>query len=167
MGLEYSSVDRGTLSIRMQTSDGSSQRRTPCQTAKTTTKRSFLPACGCCRTDRVAMSYRGPGASAEATCHFATRLAVSGTELGLHGRQGQSYFDEAGLDVEVGPGRGSGSTAQLVSSKATSVRFCRRICGRQHVFKGMNITMVASIYRRNPLHKLSSRNFRHSVHQGP
>ena len=30
----------------------------------------------------------------------------------------KGYYEQAGLNVEIGPGKGSGSTAQLVASKA-------------------------------------------------
>jgi NitT/TauT family transport system substrate-binding protein len=62
----------------------------------------------------------------------------------------KGYYDEAGLNVDIGPGRGSGSTAQLVASKATMFGFSDGYVVGNSVAKDMNITMVASIYRRNP-----------------
>jgi len=62
----------------------------------------------------------------------------------------KGYYDEAGLNVDLGPGRGSGSTSQLVASKATMVGFADGFVVGAGVAKGMDIVMVAAIYRRNP-----------------
>ena len=62
----------------------------------------------------------------------------------------KGFYREAGLNVELGPGKGSGSTAQLVASKATQFGFSDGFVIGNSVSKGMNIHAVAGIYRRNP-----------------
>ena len=62
----------------------------------------------------------------------------------------KGYYRDAGLNVEIGPGKGSGSTAQLVASKATQFGFADGFVVGNSVSKGMNVKMVAAIYRRNP-----------------
>ncbi len=62
----------------------------------------------------------------------------------------RGLYTEAGLDVTIGPGKGSGSTAQLVAAKADMIGFADGYVVGNSVTKGMNIKMVASIYRRNP-----------------
>lgn len=62
----------------------------------------------------------------------------------------KGYYKEAGLDVEIGPGKGSGSTAQLVASKATQFGFADGYVVGNSVTKGLAIKNVGSIYRRNP-----------------
>ena len=37
--------------------------------------------------------------------------------------QDKGFYREVGLNVDIGPGKGSGSTAQLVASKATQFGF--------------------------------------------
>jgi NitT/TauT family transport system substrate-binding protein len=64
--------------------------------------------------------------------------------------QEKGFYREVGLDVEVGPGKGSGSTAQLVASKATQFGFSDGYVVGNSVAKGLAIKMVASVYRRNP-----------------
>jgi NitT/TauT family transport system substrate-binding protein len=64
--------------------------------------------------------------------------------------QTKGFYRSVGLDVEIGPGKGSGSTAQLVASKATEFGFSDGYVVGNSVSKGLNIRMVASIYRRNP-----------------
>jgi NitT/TauT family transport system substrate-binding protein len=62
----------------------------------------------------------------------------------------KGYYEQAGLNVEIGPGKGSGSTAQLVASKATQFGFADGFVAGAGVSKGMGIKMVAGIFRRNP-----------------
>ncbi len=62
----------------------------------------------------------------------------------------KGYYDQAGLNVEIGPGKGSGSTAQLVASKASQFGFADGFVVGAGLSKGMSIKMVAGIFRRNP-----------------
>jgi NitT/TauT family transport system substrate-binding protein len=62
----------------------------------------------------------------------------------------KGFYAEAGLNVDIGPGKGSGSTAQLIASKAAQFGFSDGFVVGLSVSKGMNIRTVASIYRRNP-----------------
>src|ERR1700757_2317084 len=64
--------------------------------------------------------------------------------------QEKGFYKQAGLNVEIGPGKGSGSTAQLVASKATQFGFADGYVVGNAVSKGMNIRAVAGLYRRNP-----------------
>src|SRR4029434_4401510 len=62
----------------------------------------------------------------------------------------KGFYDEAGLNVDIGPGKGSGSTAQLIASKASQFGFADGFVVGNSVSKGMSIRMVAGIFRRNP-----------------
>ena len=62
----------------------------------------------------------------------------------------KGFYKEAGLNVDIGPGKGSGSTAQLVASKATQFGFADGFVVGNSVAKGLSIRTVAGIYRRNP-----------------
>jgi NitT/TauT family transport system substrate-binding protein len=73
-----------------------------------------------------------------------------GPNVGFIVAKDMGYYESAGLDVSVGPGRGSGSTAQLVATKDTQFGFSDGYVVGNSVAKGMNIRMVASVYRRNP-----------------
>ncbi len=64
--------------------------------------------------------------------------------------QTKGFYKDVGLDVDIGPGKGSGSTAQLVASKATQFGFSDGYVVGNSVANGLNIKMVASVYRRNP-----------------
>ena len=73
-----------------------------------------------------------------------------GPNAGFMVAKDRGFYSEAGLDVTIGPGKGSGSTAQLVASKADMIGFADGFVVGNSVAKGMNIKMVASIFRRNP-----------------
>src|ERR1700751_2086945 len=73
-----------------------------------------------------------------------------GPNAGFLVAQDKGFYEQAGLNVEIGPGRGSGSTAQLVASKATQFGFADGYVVGNAVSKGMNIKAVAGLYRRNP-----------------
>lgn len=62
----------------------------------------------------------------------------------------KGFYERAGLDVTVSPGKGSGSTALLTANKDTQFGFADGYVLGNSVTKGMNITMVASVFRRNP-----------------
>lgn len=73
-----------------------------------------------------------------------------GPNVGFIVAKEKGYYQQAGLDVSIGPGKGSGSTAQLTANKDAQFGFSDGYVVGNGVSKGMNITMVGSIYRRNP-----------------
>ena len=73
-----------------------------------------------------------------------------GPNAGFMVAQDKGFYEQVGLNVEVGPGKGSGNTAQLVASKATQFGFADGYVVGNGVSKGMNIRAVAGLYRRNP-----------------
>jgi NitT/TauT family transport system substrate-binding protein len=68
-----------------------------------------------------------------------------GTNVGFLVAHEQGYFREAGLDVAVSSGKGSGSTAQLVASKATQIGFSDGYVVGNGIAKGMTITHPSAI----------------------
>ena len=81
---------------------------------------------------------------------FRLDWVYQGPNAGFMLAHDKGYYMQAGLNVEIGPGKGSGSTAQLVASKATQFGFADGFVVGNSVSKGMNIRTVAGIYRRNP-----------------
>jgi NitT/TauT family transport system substrate-binding protein len=73
-----------------------------------------------------------------------------GPNSGFVVAQDKGFYEQVGLNVNVGPGKGSGSTAQLVASKATQFGFADGYVVGNGVSKGMSIRAVAGLYRRNP-----------------
>lgn len=107
---------------------------------------------------RLASSFAGlalplaRSARAQAKRKVTVRLdwIYQGPNAGFVVAQEKGFYEQAGLDVEVGPGKGSGNTAQLVASKATQFGFADGYVVGNGVSKGMNIRAVAGLYRRNP-----------------
>jgi NitT/TauT family transport system substrate-binding protein len=107
---------------------------------------------------------RGAGIAGLATLplaragHAQTKRQVSvrldwihqGPNAGFVVAKDKGLYEQAGLNVEVSPGTGSGNTAQLVASKATQFGFADGYVVGNGVSKGMNIRAVAGLYRRNP-----------------
>jgi NitT/TauT family transport system substrate-binding protein len=73
-----------------------------------------------------------------------------GPNAGFMVAKDKGFYEQAGLNVEVSPGTGSGNTAQLVASKATQFGFADGYVVGNGVSKGLNIRAVAGLYRRNP-----------------
>jgi ABC-type nitrate/sulfonate/bicarbonate transport system substrate-binding protein len=92
----------------------------------------------------------GPANAQKRDVSFRLDWLYQGPNSGFMVAKDKGYYDEAGLNVEMGPGRGSGSTSQLVASKAAMIGFADGFVVGAGVAKGMDIVMVAAIYRRNP-----------------
>ncbi len=73
-----------------------------------------------------------------------------GSNAGFIIAREMGFYRDAGLDVTVGPGKGSGNTAQLVASKATQVGFSDGYTCGNGISKGMAIKTIGSIFRRAP-----------------
>ncbi len=73
-----------------------------------------------------------------------------GPNTGFMVAKDKGFYDEVGLNVDLGPGKGSGSTAQLIASKAAMFGFADGYVVGAGVSKGMNIVTVGAVYRRNP-----------------
>jgi NitT/TauT family transport system substrate-binding protein len=73
-----------------------------------------------------------------------------GPNVGFMVAHEKGFYRDAGLDVDITSGKGSGSTAQLVASKATQIGFADGYVVGNGVAKGMAIKTVGSIYRKNP-----------------
>jgi NitT/TauT family transport system substrate-binding protein len=115
-----------------------------------TSRRQFLRHAGAA-AGLMAVPLARP-AIAQAKRDVTLRLdwVYQGPNAGFMLAQDKGYYAQAGLNVDLGPGKGSGSTAQLVASKATRFGFSDGFVVGNSVSKGMNIRTVASIYRRNP-----------------
>jgi NitT/TauT family transport system substrate-binding protein len=74
----------------------------------------------------------------------------NGPNVGFIIAKEKGFYEQAGLDVAIGPGKGSASTAQLVANKDSQFGFSDGFVLGNSVAKGMSIRMVASVFRRNP-----------------
>jgi NitT/TauT family transport system substrate-binding protein len=73
-----------------------------------------------------------------------------GPNSGFMVAKDQGFYEKAGLDVALQPGKGSGSTAQLVASKVAQFGFSDGYVVGNSVSRSLPIKMVGAVYRRNP-----------------
>src|SRR5437879_243146 len=118
--------------------------------SKPTSRRRFL--CQASVAAGLAAEALARPARAETKRQVTMRLdwLYQGPNAGFMVAQEKGFYEQAGLAVEIGPGKGSGSTTQLVASKATQFGFADGYVVGNAVSKGMNIRAVAGLYRRNP-----------------
>ena len=81
---------------------------------------------------------------------FQSDWIYGGPNAGFAIAREKGYFAEAGLEVTINQGKGSGNTAQIVASKAAQFGFADGFVIGNCVSKGMKLKMVGGIYRRNP-----------------
>lgn len=113
-------------------------------------RRSFLRTAAAAGLAVAACIPAGYAQSAKRDVTLRLDWLYQGPNSGFMVAKDKGYYDEAGLNVDMGPGRGSGSTAQVVASKAAMFGFADGYVVGNSVAKDMKITMVGSIYRRNP-----------------
>lgn len=73
-----------------------------------------------------------------------------GPNVGFMMARDKGYYRDAGLDVTVTSGKGSGTTAQLVASKASQFGFSDGYGVATGISKGLPIKTVGSVFRKNP-----------------
>ena len=115
-----------------------------------TSRRSFIKASA---TAGATTLFPMPFVHAQGTLKKVTLLldwVFQGPNAGFLVAQEKGFYKEAGLDAEIGPGKGSGSTSQLVASKNAQFGFADGFVVGLSVSKGMAIRNVGSIYRGNP-----------------
>jgi NitT/TauT family transport system substrate-binding protein len=118
---------------------------------KPTSRRQFLRQAGAA-AGLVSLPLARPARAQSKLRDVTMRLdwLYQGPNAGFMVAQDKGFYREVGLNVDVGPGKGSGSTAQLVASKATQFGFVDGYVAALSVSKGLNIRTVAAIYRKNP-----------------
>src|SRR5919198_4266100 len=117
---------------------------------KRTSRRQFLHRVGIAAGLAITPLARPAYAQAKRQVTMRLDWLYQGPNAGFLIAQEKGFYEQAGLNVEIGPGKGSGSTAQLIASKAAQFGFADGFVVGNGVSKGMSIKMVAGIFRRNP-----------------
>jgi NitT/TauT family transport system substrate-binding protein len=97
-----------------------------------------------------ALSMQGRAAGSLRKVAMTLDWIYQGPNAGFMLALDKGFYRDAGLDLSLTAGKGSGSTAQLVGSKATQIGFADGYVVGNAISKGMPIRTVGSIYRRNP-----------------
>ena len=97
-----------------------------------------------------ALSFRARAAGSLKPVTMTLDWLIEGTNLGFVMAHEKGFYRDAGLDVTVSGGKGSGVTAQMVAAKASQIGFSDGFVVASGVAKGMNIKTIGSIFRRGP-----------------
>jgi NitT/TauT family transport system substrate-binding protein len=84
------------------------------------------------------------GAFAQTKLAFQLNWTAGGANAGFCAAVGEGYYKDAGLDVTVVQGNGSGNTAQLVASGRSQVAYADAVAVRQHIAKGAPMKGVST-----------------------
>src|SRR5581483_8314635 len=88
---------------------------------------------------------RSLAAGALKPVNFTLDWIYEGPNLGFLVAHDQGFYREAGLDVSITPGKGSGNTAQLIANNAAQIGFADGYAASNGISKGMNIKTVGSV----------------------
>ena len=81
---------------------------------------------------------------------FQLNWTAGGPNAGFAAALGEGYYREAGLDVTIVQGNGSGNTAQLVANGRAQVAYADAVTVSQLIAKGAPMRVVATVYQSNP-----------------
>ena len=89
-------------------------------------------------------------AAAQTAVTFQLNWMAGGPNAGFAAAVAEGYYKEAGLDVTLVQGNGSGNTAQLVANGRAQIAYADAVAVSQLVAKGAPMKIVATIYQSNP-----------------
>src|SRR5437588_6182818 len=114
---------------KLQIEHGIRQPASPCRKRSMSIKkpgksrRQFLRKAGAAAALAAFPFARSAHAQSKRQATMRLDWLYQGPNAGFMVALDKGYYEQAGLNVEIGPGKGSGSTAQLVASKATQFGF--------------------------------------------
>ncbi len=92
----------------------------------------------------------GWAAAAGTPVTFQLNWMAGGANAGFAAAVAEGYYRDAGLDVTVVQGNGSGNTAQLVASGRSELAYADAVAVSQLIAKGAPMKIVATVYQSNP-----------------
>src|SRR6187455_3785255 len=101
----------------------------------------------------VAVVLGGPALTAFAAgtpVTFQLNWMAGGPNAGFAAALAEGYYKDAGLDVTLVQGNGSGNTAQLVANGRSQVAYADAVAVSQLIAKGAPMKVVATVYQSNP-----------------
>jgi NitT/TauT family transport system substrate-binding protein len=81
---------------------------------------------------------------------FQLNWFAGGPNAGFASALAQGYYKDAGLDVTIVQGNGSGNTAQLVANGRAQLAYADAVAVTQLIAKGAPMKVVSTIYQSNP-----------------
>src|SRR2546429_676362 len=103
------------------------------------------------RTFAVALLLAADLASgADTPVVFQLNWMAGGPNAGFAAAVAEGYYKDAGLDVTLVQGNGSGNTAQLVANGRAQLAYADAVAVSQLIAKGAPMKIIATIYQSNP-----------------
>src|SRR3954451_8561889 len=81
---------------------------------------------------------------------FQLNWVAGGPNAGFAAAVAEGYYRDAGLDVTLVQGNGSGNTAQLVASGRAQLAYADAVAVSQLIAKGAPMKVLATVYQSNP-----------------
>src|SRR5678815_2271340 len=81
---------------------------------------------------------------------FQLNWMAGGPNAGFAAAVAEGYYKDAGLDVTLVQGNGSGNTAQLVANGRAQLAYADAVAVMQLIAKGAPMKVVSTIYQSNP-----------------
>src|SRR5215470_7706367 len=81
---------------------------------------------------------------------FQLNWMAGGPNAGFAAAVAEGYYNDAGLDVTIIQGNGSGNTAQLVANGRAQLAYADAVVVAQLIGKGAPMKVVSTIYQSNP-----------------
>lgn len=81
---------------------------------------------------------------------FQLNWVAGGANAGFAAAVAEGYYKDAGLDVKLVEGNGSGNTAQLVAAGRAQLAYADAVAVSQLIAKGAPMKIVSTIYQSNP-----------------
>jgi len=92
----------------------------------------------------------GSAFAADTPVTFQLNWMAGGPNAGFAAAVAEGYYKDAGLDVTLVQGNGSGNTAQLVANGRAQLAYADAVAVSQLIAKGAPMKIVATIYQSNP-----------------
>lgn len=89
-------------------------------------------------------------AAAETPITFQLNWVAGGANAGFASAVAEGYYKDAGLDVKLVEGNGSGNTAQLVASNRSQIAYADAVAVSQMIAKGAPMKVLSTVYQSNP-----------------
>jgi NitT/TauT family transport system substrate-binding protein len=81
---------------------------------------------------------------------FQLNWMAGGPNAGFAAALAEGYYSDAGLDVTLVQGNGSGNTAQLVANGRAQLAYADAVAVMQLIAKGAPMKVISTVYQSNP-----------------
>jgi NitT/TauT family transport system substrate-binding protein len=98
----------------------------------------------------ASIALAAPSALAATAVTFQLNWVAGGPNAGFSAAVAEGFYKDAGLDVTLVQGNGSGNTAQLVASGRAKIGYADAVAVMQLIAKGAPMKVISTIYQSNP-----------------